>query len=167
MEAYLLVFSKLVLELYSLFQPFEAPGMTVLESKQWEELRTSHTNLLSLLRELACPKIPQWPPQDYLPSSVWHYSIYSRCQHPLFPLHHRLHIRSHISIKSAKATPRTVLDRDLLLLIGILHEIIVRHGVLAETCDSQTCVENDGGGVCSPGSFYDLAYQSICTDCRA
>lgn len=158
MDVYLVVFPKLVLELYSLFQPFEAPGMIVLESKPWEELHKSHTNLLSLLRELACPKIPQWPPQDYLPSSVWHYSICSRCQHPLFPLHHRLHIRSHISIQSAKMTHRTVQDRDLLLLIGILHEIIVRHGVLAETCDSETCVENDGGRICSPGSFADGAY---------
>lgn len=36
MDAYLIVFSKLVLELYSLFQPFEAPGMNVSESKPGE-----------------------------------------------------------------------------------------------------------------------------------
>ena len=61
-------------------------------------------------------------------------------------------------MKSAKVTHRTVQDRDLLLLIGILHEIIVRHGVLAEVCDLETCVENDRGGLCSPGSFDDRAY---------
>ena len=47
-----------------------------------------------------------------------------------------------------------VQDHDLLLLIGILHEIIVRHGVLAETRDSGTCVV----GLCSPRSFDDRAY---------
>ena len=149
------------------FNPLKPLGVTVLASKPWEEPHTSHTNLLSLLRELACPRIPLWPPQDYLPSSVWHCSIYSRCQHLLFPLHHRLHIRNHISIILATVTYRTVLGRDLLLLIGILHEIIVRHGFLAETCDSQTCVEKEGGGLCSPGSFDDLAYQRICTNHRA
>ncbi len=46
-------------------------------------------------------------------------------------------------------TYRTVLDLDLLLLIGILHEIIVGHGVLAKTCKSQTRVENDVEGLCS------------------
>lgn len=54
-------------------------------------------------------------------------------------------------------THGTVLDRDLLLLIGILHEIIVRHCVLAATGHIQIRVGNDVGCLRSQGSFDELA----------
>ena len=50
-----------------------------------------------------------------------------------------------------------VLDRDLLLLIGILHEIIIRHGVVAETYHIRTRVGNNVKCLCNPGSFDELA----------